>query len=90
MTLSIGESELVSLSGVPMQGHLASWSYLGAIEHPRNRDLVQRWRDFTGNDSAMPNDAMEATLIGFGMWVAAVERAGTSDSGGGARRECPR
>ena len=46
MTLSIGESELVSLSGVPMQGHLASWSYLGAIDHPRNRDFVQRWRDF--------------------------------------------
>jgi urea transport system substrate-binding protein len=79
MTLSIGESELVSLSGVPMQGHLASWSYLGAIEHPRNRDFVQRWRDFTGNDSAMPNDPMEATFIGFRMWVAAVEKAGTTE-----------
>lgn len=81
MTLSIGESELTSLAGVPMQGHLASWSYLGAIDDPRNRDFVRRWRVFTGNGRAMPNDPMEATFIGFRMWVAAVERAGTTEIG---------
>src|SRR5690606_31748838 len=42
MTLSIGESELASLAGVPMDGHLASWSYLGAIDHPANRAFVNR------------------------------------------------
>jgi urea transport system substrate-binding protein len=79
MTLSIGERELASLAGVPMKGHLASWSYFGAIDHPANRAFVDQWRSYKGDDAAMPNDPMEATLIGFRMWVAAVERAGTTD-----------
>jgi urea transport system substrate-binding protein len=62
-----------------MEGHLASWGYFGAINHAANRAFVQRWRSYKGATAALPNDAMEATLIGFGMWVAAVERAGTSD-----------
>ncbi|MET0446255.1 MAG: transporter substrate-binding protein [Pseudorhodoplanes sp.] len=81
MTLSIGESELTSLRGVPMQGHLASWSYLGGIDDPHNRDFVRRWRAFTGDEKALPNDPMEATFIGFRMWAAAVEKAGTTDAG---------
>jgi urea transport system substrate-binding protein len=81
MTLSIGESELTSLQGVPMQGHFASWSYLGGIDDPYNRDFVRRWRAFTGNERAVPNDPMEATFIGFRMWAAAVEKAGTTDAG---------
>lgn len=79
MTLSIGEGELTSLAGVPMAGHLASWSYLGAINDPYNRDFTRRWRAFTGNDEAVPNDPMEATFIGFKLWVAAVEKAGSTD-----------
>ncbi|MGV3635791.1 MAG: transporter substrate-binding protein [Pseudorhodoplanes sp.] len=79
MTLSIGERELSSLVGVPMEGHLASWSYFGAIDHPANRAFASQWRGYAGDKAAMPNDAMEATLIGFRMWVAAVERAGTTD-----------
>ncbi len=80
MTLSIGESELTLLAGVPMQGHLASWSYLGAIDDPHNRDFVRRWRLFSGNDSAVPNDPMEATFIGFRLWAAAVEKAGSTEA----------
>jgi urea transport system substrate-binding protein len=79
MTLSIGERELASLAGVPMGGHFACWSYFGAIDHPANRAFVNRWRSFKGAGATLPNDAMEATLIGFCMWVAAVERAGTTD-----------
>jgi urea transport system substrate-binding protein len=79
MTLSIGERELASLAGVPMGGHFACWSYFGAIDHPANRAFVNRWRSFKGTGAALPNDAMEATLIGFCMWVAAVECAGTTD-----------
>jgi urea transport system substrate-binding protein len=80
MTLSIGERELSALGGVSMEGHLASWSYFGAIDHPANRAFANQWRAFAGDDAATPNDAMEATLIGFRMWVAAVERAGTTDA----------
>ena len=79
MTLSIGERELASLASVPMAGHFACWSYFGAIDHPANRAFVNRWRNFKGANAALPHDAMEATLIGFCMWVAAVERAGTTD-----------
>lgn len=78
MTLSIGERELSSLADVPMDGHLASWSYFGAIDHPANRAFIDEWRAYAGDTAAMPNDAMEATLIGFRMWVAAVQRAGTT------------
>lgn len=80
MTLSLGEAELPSLAGVPMAGHLASWSYLGAIAHPRNNVFVHQWRAFIGDAQALPNDPMEATLLGFRMWVAAVERAGTIEA----------
>jgi urea transport system substrate-binding protein len=41
---------------------------------------VQQWRANKNDAAAIPNDAMEATLIGFRMWVAAVERAGTTDA----------
>jgi urea transport system substrate-binding protein len=80
MTLSIGERELASLAGVPMEGQLASWSYFGAIDHPANLAFVSQWRAWKGDSATMPNDAMEATLIGFRMWIAAVERAGTTDA----------
>ena len=78
MTLSIGERE-ASLAEVPMDGHFASWSYFGAIDHPENRAFVDQWRAFRGDDTELPNDAMEATLIGFRMWVAAVRQAGTTE-----------
>ena len=80
MTLSIGERELASLRDVPMQGHFAGWSYFAAIDQPANRDFVAQWRDYSDDAAAMPNDAMEATLIGFRMWAAAVQRAGTTDA----------
>jgi urea transport system substrate-binding protein len=79
MTLSIGEAELPALSGVDMDGHLAAWSYFGSIDNAANRTFVDHWRTFTGNTGAMPNDPMEATLIGFNLWARAVAKAGTTD-----------
>ncbi|MPT24748.1 MAG: urea ABC transporter substrate-binding protein, partial [Starkeya sp.] len=35
---------------------------------------------FTKNDKRVTNDPMEATVIGFNMWVKAVEKAGTTDA----------
>jgi len=81
MTLSIGEAELPALAGVDMNGHLAAWSYFGAIESAVNRSFVADWRAFTGNPAAMPNDPMEATLIGVHLWTQAVAKAGSTDSG---------
>jgi urea transport system substrate-binding protein len=81
MTLSIGEAELTALSGVNMDGHMAAWSYFGAIDSAANRTFVDDWRLFAGNAAAMPNDPMEATLIGFRLWAQAVAKAGTTDIG---------
>jgi urea transport system substrate-binding protein len=81
MTLSIGEAELPALAGVDMDGHFAAWSYFGAIDNPANRDFVARWRGFVGDATAMPNDPMEATWIGFHLWAQAVAAAGTTETG---------
>jgi urea transport system substrate-binding protein len=79
MTLSIGEAELPALASVDMDGHLAAWSYFGSIDSTANNSFVSDWRTFTGNPAAMPNDPMEATLIGFSLWAQAVATAGTTD-----------
>jgi urea transport system substrate-binding protein len=44
-----------------------------------NAEFIKGWHAFTGNDKRTTNDPMEATVIGFKMWVAAVEKAGTTD-----------
>jgi urea transport system substrate-binding protein len=80
MTLSIGEAELPALAGVEMDGHLAAWSYFGAIDGADNRAFIDQWRTFTGNAAAVANDPMEATLIGFSLWAQAVAKAGTTDT----------
>ena len=80
MTLSIGEAELPALTGAHMEGHLTAWSYLHALDHAENRAFISQWRDFAGDPDGVTNDPMEATLIGFRLWTAAVERAGTTDA----------
>ena len=39
---------------------------------------MAKWKAFAGEDR-VTNDPMEATYIGFNMWVQAVEAAGTTD-----------
>jgi urea transport system substrate-binding protein len=80
MALSIGEAELPALTAASMNGHLAAWNYLQSMDTPENRDFIARWRAFTASPHAVVNDAMEATYIGFKLWVAAVEAAGTIDA----------
>ena len=81
MTLSIGEAELPALARAKMEGHLAAWSYFGAIDSAVNRDFVSQWREFSGHPEAMTNDPMEATWIGFRLWAEAVAKAGSTDIG---------
>jgi urea transport system substrate-binding protein len=79
MTLSIGEAELPALAGLDIEGHLAAWSYLGAIEGAANHAFLGQWRSFTGNQAAVANDPMESTLIGFRLWAQAVAKAGSTE-----------
>jgi urea transport system substrate-binding protein len=79
MALSIGEAELPALTIASMNGQLVAWNYLQGLETPENRDFIARWRAFVASPHAVVNDAMEATYIGFKLWAAAVEVAGTFD-----------
>ena len=56
-----------------------AWNYLHAFDTRENRAFIADWRRFTGGPDAVTNDPMEATWIGFHLWVAAVEAAGTTD-----------
>jgi urea transport system substrate-binding protein len=79
MSLSINEAELPALQRCNVTGHFVAWNYLHAFETPENRAFIGEWRRFTGKADAVTNDPMEATWIGFKLWAAAVEAAGTTD-----------
>ncbi|MGE0564795.1 MAG: transporter substrate-binding protein [Pseudolabrys sp.] len=79
MSLSLGEAELPALSERKLIGHMAAWNYLHTIDTPENRAFIAEWRDFVGEPAAVTNDPMEATWIGFHLWVEAVKAANTID-----------
>ncbi len=79
IAFSVGEQELSGIDTGPLVGHLAAWNYFQSVETENNTKFIRTWREFTGNPDAVTNDPMEATLIGFNMWVKAVQKAGTTD-----------
>lgn len=79
VAFSVGEEELAGLDTSPLVGHLAAWNYFQSIETPENEEFIEAWHKFIGNDKRTTNDPMEAHVIGFNMWVKAVEKAGTTD-----------
>jgi urea transport system substrate-binding protein len=80
VAFSVGEEELAGIDTKPLVGHLAAWNYFQSVDTPANRDFIARWRAFKKNERAVTNDPMEAHVIGFAMWVKAVEAAGTTDA----------
>lgn len=79
VAFSVGEEELAGLDTAPLVGHLAAWNYFESIDTPENKAFIEAWHKFIGNDKRTTNDPMEAHVIGFNMWVKAVEKAGTTD-----------
>ncbi len=79
IAFSVGEQELSGLDTKPLVGHLAAWNYFQSVETPANSKFIAEWRKFKKDPKAVTNDPMEATYIGFNMWVKAVEKAGTTD-----------
>jgi urea transport system substrate-binding protein len=79
VAFSVGEEELAGIDTAPLVGHLAAWNYFQSVETPDNAEFIKKWRTFTKNDKRVTNDPMEAHVIGFAMWVKAVEKAGTTD-----------
>ena len=79
VAFSVGEEELSGLDTKPLVGHLAAWNYFQSAEADINEEFIASWKKFMKDDKKVTNDPMEATYIGFSMWVKAVEKAGTTD-----------
>jgi len=78
VAFSVGEEELSGLDATNLVGHLAAWNYFQSAESDLNDEFVAKWKAKMGEDR-VTNDPMEAHVIGFNMWVQAVEKAGTTD-----------
>jgi len=79
VAFSVGEEELSGLDTKPLVGHLAAWNYFESIKNPGNDAFIKQWKAFTKNPKRTTNDPMEASVIGFNMWVKAVEKTKTTD-----------
>ncbi|SDL40704.1 urea ABC transporter substrate-binding protein [Paracoccus chinensis] len=79
MAFSVGEEELSGLDTANLVGHLAAWNYFQTAEAPANDEFVAAWKAKMGEDR-VTNDPMEATMLGFNLWVQAVEKAGSTDT----------
>jgi urea transport system substrate-binding protein len=79
VAFSVGEEELAGLDTKPLVGHLAAWNYFQSIKDKGNEEFIAKWKAFTKNPKRTTNDPMEAHVIGFAMWVAAVQKVGTTD-----------
>ena len=80
VAFSVGEEELAGVDTKNLVGHLAAWNYFQSIKDPDNTAFIAKWKEFTKNPKRTTNDPMEAHVIGFNMWVKAVEKAGSADA----------
>ncbi|MGB7401597.1 MAG: urea ABC transporter substrate-binding protein [Arcobacter sp.] len=79
IAFSVGEEELSGLDTKPLVGHLAAWNYFESVSTPENDKFISTWHKYIKDDKRVTNDPMEATYIGFNLWVKAVEKAGTTN-----------
>ena len=77
VAFSVGEEELAGVDTKNLVGHLAAWNYFQSVKAPINDEFIAKWKAFTKNPKRVTNDPMEAHVVGFNMWVKAVEKAGT-------------
>ncbi|KAF0226626.1 MAG: branched-chain amino acid transport system substrate-binding [Beijerinckiaceae bacterium] len=80
VAFSVGEEELAGIDTKPLLGHLAAWNYFQSVKNPVNEAFIKQWKAFKKNDKAVTNDPMEAHVIGFNMWIKAVEKAKTIEA----------
>ena len=79
VAFSVGEEELSGFDTSELVGHLAAWNYFMSAETDANANFISAWHAYTGDETRVTNDPMEAHYIGFNMWVNAVTKAGTTD-----------
>ena len=78
VAFSVGEEELSGFDTSPLVGHLAAWNYFMSAESEVNDAFIEDWLKFIKDEKRVTNDPMEAHVIGFDMWVKAVEKAGST------------
>jgi urea transport system substrate-binding protein len=79
VAFSVGEEELSGIDTKPLVGHLAAWNYFMSVDAPENKEFIKKWKAFIKDPKRVTNDPMEAHVIGFNMWVKAVEKAKTTE-----------
>ncbi|WP_417807418.1 urea ABC transporter substrate-binding protein [Thioclava sp.] len=82
VAFSVGEEELSGLGEADLKnlvGQLAAWNYFESSDTPENAAFIKQWHAYTGDDARVTNDPMEATYIGFNMWVQAVTQVASTD-----------
>ena len=79
VAFSVGEEELAGIDTKPLVGHLTAWNYFQSVKSPANEKFIADWKAFTKNPKRVTNDPMEAHVIGFKMWVKAVEKVKSTD-----------
>jgi urea transport system substrate-binding protein len=79
VAFSVGEEELAGMDTKPLLGHLAAWNYFESIKTPANEKFIKDWQAYTKNPKRTTNDPMEAHVIGFNMWIKAVEKVKSTD-----------
>ncbi|MEO6013804.1 MAG: urea ABC transporter substrate-binding protein [Devosia sp.] len=80
VAFSVGEEELAGMDTSALVGHLAAWNYFQSVDTPENAAFIKAWHTYIGKDTRTTNDPMEAAYLGFNLWVAAVTKAGTTDT----------
>jgi len=82
VAFSVGEEELAGIDTKPLLGHLAAWNYFESIKTKdgSNEKFIKDWQAYTKNPKRVTNDPMEAHVIGFAMWVKAVEKVKSTDA----------
>ncbi len=87
VAFSVGEEELRGVDTKPLVGHLAAWNYFQSIKNPVNDAFIKQWSAYAKakgiaghKDKPLTNDPMEASVIGFNMWVQAVTKAKSTDT----------
>ncbi len=80
VAFSVGEEELSGVDTKPLVGELAAWNYFESINTPANKAFIAQWHAFIKNPKRTTNDPMEASYIGFNLWVKAVQKIKTTDT----------
>ena len=79
LSLTIGEAEAAEL-GACAAGHYVAWNYLHQLDNEENRRFIATWRRIKGDPTAVTNDALDATHLGFSLWLKAVRSCGSTQT----------